>query len=95
MVVIQFTRLEELPSEELPHVVRVTALDVTESASSRIPGLRLATISVHVRTINREGHILVYTLPVAGVEIYEAVPRDADPSQQDYDEAWEQAEALK
>lgn len=93
--VIQFSRLEELAAEELPNTVRVTALDVTESTSSQIPGLRLAGIGVHVRTINRESHILACTLPIACVEIYEAVPRNADPSQQDYDEAWEQAEALK
>ena len=73
--VIQFARLEEFVAEELSHVVRVTALDVTESSSSRIPGLRLAAIGVHVRTINREGHILACTLPVASVEIYEAVLR--------------------
>jgi hypothetical protein len=32
---------------------------------------------------------------VASVQIYEAVPRDADPTRQDYDDAWEQAETLK
>ena len=93
--VIQFARLEEFVAEELSHVVRVTALDVTESSSSRIPGLRLAAIGVHVRTINREGHILACTLPVASVEIYEAVLRNADPARQAYDDAWTQAEALK
>lgn len=93
--VIQFARLEELLAEELPHVVRVTALDVTESASSRIPGLRLAAIGVHVRTINDEDHILACTLPVAGVEIYEAAPRETDPARQAYDAAWSRAEALK
>ncbi len=93
--VIQFARLEELLTEELPNVVRVTALDVTESTSSRIPGLRLAGIGVHVRTLNAEGHILACHLPVASVQIYEAVPRDADPIRQEYDDAWAQAEALK
>jgi hypothetical protein len=29
------------------------------------------------------------------VEVYEAVPRDSDPTRQDYDDAWAQAEALK
>jgi hypothetical protein len=93
--VIQFARLEELLAEELPNVARVTALDVTESTSSRIPGLRLAGIGVHVRTLNTEGHILACYLPVAAVEVYEAVPRDSDPTRQDYDDAWAQAEALK
>lgn len=94
-LVIQFARLEEFVAEELPNVVRVTALDVTESSSSRIPGLRLAGIGVHVGTINAPGHILACTLPVASVEIYEASPRVADPARQAYDDAWEQAEALK
>lgn len=93
--VIQFARLEELVAEEPPNVVRVTTLDVTESTSSRIPGLRLAGIGVHVRTITAEGHILACYLPVAVVEIYEAAPRDADPARQAYDEAWAQAGALR
>jgi hypothetical protein len=95
MVVIQFARLEELVAEEPPSTVRVTALDVTESTSSQIPGLRLAGIGVHVRTINAEGQILACYLPVASVQIYEAVPRDSDPTRQEYDLAWERAEALK
>lgn len=93
--VIQFARLEEFVAEELPSTVRVAALDITESTSSQIPGLRLAGIGVHVRTINAEGHILACYLPVAGVQIYEAVPRDSDPTRQAYDAAWEKAEALK
>jgi hypothetical protein len=95
MIAIQFARLEELLAEELPNVVRVTALDVTESTSSHIPGLRLAGIGVHVRTINAAGHILACYLPVASVEVYEAVPRDADTTRQEYDAGWEQAETLK
>lgn len=92
---IQFSRLEEFVAEELPNTVRVTALDVTESASSQIPGLRLAGIGVHMRTINAEGHILACYLPVASVEIYEAVPRGSDPTRQEYEAAWKEAEALK
>jgi hypothetical protein len=95
MVVIQFARLEELVAEAPPNIVRITALDVTESTSSQIPGLRLAGIGVHVRTISDEGHILACYLPVASVQIYEAVPRDSDPTRQEYDAAWERAEALK
>ena len=95
MVVIQFGRLEELVAEEPPNTVRVTALDVTESTSSQIPGLRLAGIGVHVRTISDAGQILACYLPVASVQIYEAVPRDSDPTRQEYDAAWERAEALK
>jgi hypothetical protein len=93
--IIQFARLEEFVAEKPPHVVRVTALDVTESTSSKIPGLRLAGIGVHVRTINAEGHVLACYLPVASVRIYEAVPRGSDPTRQEYEAAWEQAEALK
>lgn len=93
--IIQFARLEELVAEKPPHIVRVTALDVTESTSSQIPGLRLAGIGVHVRTINGEGHVLACYLPVASVQIYEAVPRDSDPTRKEYDAAWEQAKALK
>ena len=93
--VIQFARLEEFITEELHNTVRVTALDITESTSSQIPGLRLAGIGVHVRTINAEGHVLACYLPVAGVQIYEAVPRDSDPTRKEYDVAWEKAEALK
>lgn len=85
MAVIQFARLEELVAEEPPNTIRVTALDVTESTSSQIPGLRLAGIGVHVRTISDEGHILACYMPVASVQIYEAVPRDSDPTRQEYD----------
>ncbi len=67
--VIQFARLEEFITEELPNTIRVTALDITESTSSQIPGLRLAGIGVHVRTINAEGHVLACYLPVASVQI--------------------------
>lgn len=95
MVVIQFARLEELVAEEPPNTIRVTALDITESTSSQIPGLRLAGIGVHVRNISGEGHILACYLPVASVQIYEAVPRDSDPTRKEYDAAWERAEALK
>jgi hypothetical protein len=95
MVVIQFARLEELVAEEPPNPIRVTALDVTESTSSQIPGLRLAGIGVHARTISDEGHILVCYLPVASVEVYEAVPRSSDPTRQKYEASWEQAQALK
>lgn len=93
--IIQFAWLEEFVAEEPPGTVRVVVLDVTESASSKILGLRLASIGVHVRTINGEGHILACCLPVASVQIYEAVPRDSDPTRKEYDAAWEQAEALK
>jgi hypothetical protein len=93
--IIQFARLEELVAEEPPNIVRVTALDVTESTSSKIPGLRLASIGVHVRTVNDAGHILACYLPVASVQIYEAVPRDSDPTRKEYEAVWEQAEALK
>lgn len=93
--VIQFARLEEFVAEALPNIIRVVALDVTESTSSHIPGLRLAGIGVHVRTINNDGYILACYLPVTSVQIYEAVPRGSDPGRQEYDDAWEEAEALK
>ena len=47
-----------------------------------------------MRTIGGDGHILACFLPVASVQIYEAVPRASDPSRQEYDAAWERAEAL-
>lgn len=93
--VIQFSRLGAFAAEALSNIVRVTTLDITESASSQLPGLRLAAIGVHVRTINDQGHILACYLPVASVEIYEAVPRGSDASHRTYEAAWHEAEALK
>ena len=60
-----------------------------------LPGLRLAAIGVHVRTINDQGHILACYLPLASLELYEAVPRGMDSSHQAYNAAWDEAEALK
>jgi len=40
-------------------VIRVVSLDITESVSSQIPGLRMIGIGVHAWAINNEGHILV------------------------------------
>ena len=94
--VIQLARLEELAQEELHegNLVRVVVLDVTESASSDIPGLRTAGVGVHVRAINDAGHILACYLPVASIQLFNG-RREGDPTWQAYDEAWEQAEALK
>lgn len=93
--VIQFSQLEAFAAEAPSNVVRVTTLDITESVSSQLPGLRLAAIGVHVRTINDRGHILACYLPLASLELYEAVPRGMDSSHQAYDAAWREAEALK
>ena len=75
-------------------VVRVVVLDVTESVSSQIPGLRLAGIGVHVRTINQVGQILACYLPVASIQLFNG-RRAGDPTWEKYDEAWQKAEALK
>jgi hypothetical protein len=94
--VIQLARLEELAEEELHegNLVRVVVLDVTESASSEIPGLRMAGVGVHVRAINDDGHVLACYLPVATIQLFNG-RREGDPTWQAYDEAWEKAEALK
>ncbi|HRQ42350.1 MAG TPA: hypothetical protein PLD25_30915 [Chloroflexota bacterium] len=94
--VIQFGKLEEFVQEDLHHgnVVRVVTLDITESVSGQIPGLRTAGIGVHVRAINDAGHILAWYLPVAHIQLYNG-RREGDPTWQEYDEAWDRAEALK
>jgi hypothetical protein len=94
--VIQLARLEELVEEELHegNLVRVVVLDITESASSEIPRLRMASVGVHVRAINDAGHILACYLPVASIQLFNG-RREGDPTWQAYDRAWEKAEALK
>lgn len=79
---------------KLNNVVRVVALDITESVSSQIPGLRMAGIGVHVRTINDDGQILACYLPVARIQLYNG-RNEGDPTWREYDEAWDKAEALK
>jgi hypothetical protein len=95
-IVLQFGKLEEFVQEDLHHgnVVRVVALDITESVSSQIPGLRMAGIGVHVRAINNAGQILACYLPVASIQLFNG-RREGDPTWQKYDEAWDKAEALK
>lgn len=95
-LVIQFGKLEEFVQEELHHgnVVRVVTLDITESVSGQIPGLRTAGIGVHVRAINDAGHILACYLPVAHIQLYNG-RREGDPTWQEYDQAWDRAEVLK
>lgn len=95
-IVLQFGKLEEFVQEDLHHgnVVRVVALDITESVSAQIPGLRTAGIGVHVRAINDDGQILACYLPVAGIQLFNG-RREGDPTWQAYDEAWDKAEALK
>ena len=95
-IVLQFGRLEEFIQEDLHHgnVGRVVALDITESVSSQIPGLRMAGIGVHVRAINDTGQILACYLPVASVQLFNG-RREGDPTWQAYGEAWDKAEALK
>ncbi len=94
--VIQLAHLEELLQGELRagDVVRVVVLDVTESVSRQVPGLRLTSIGVHVRAVNAAGHILACYLPVAEIQLYNG-RREGDPTWQQYDAAWERAEALK
>jgi hypothetical protein len=95
-IVLQFGKLEEFVQEYLHHgnVVRVVALDITESVSSQIPGLRMAGIGVHVRAINDDGQILACYLPVARIQLYNG-RNEGDPTWREYDEAWDKAEALK
>lgn len=94
--IIQFGTLEAFTAEALGEgaVIRVVALDITESVSSQIPGLRTASVGVHVRAINDAGHILACYLPVAQVQLFNG-RREGDPTWQQYDEAWEKAKALK
>jgi hypothetical protein len=74
--------------------IRVVVLDVTESVSGQIPGLRLAGIGVHARAINNAGQILACYLPVAHIQLYNG-RRDGDTAWRAYDEAWREAEALQ
>jgi hypothetical protein len=94
--VIQLAQLEEFVQEDLHegNIVRVVVLDITESVSSEIPGLRMAGVGVHVRAMNDEGHILACYLPVACIQLYNG-RREGDPTWQTYDEAWKKAESLK
>jgi len=94
--IIQFGTLEAFVAEKLGDgaIIRIVALDITESASSQIPGLRMAGIGVHVRAINDAGHILACYLPVAQMQLYNG-RREGDPTWQQYNAAWEKAEALK
>ena len=94
--VIQFSRLEQFVQEELGpgNLVRVVVLDITESVTSQVPGLRTAAIGVHVRAINDAGHILACCLTVARLQLYNG-RRAGDPTWEEYDQAWEKAEALK
>jgi hypothetical protein len=94
--VIQLAQLEEFVREVLHggNLVRVVVLDVTESTSAQIPGLRTAGVGVHVRAINDDGHVLACYLPVANIQLFNG-RREGDPTWQAYDEAWEKAEALK
>lgn len=94
--IIQFSQFEEFIQEDLHqgNMVRVVALDITESISTQIPGLRMAGVGVHVRAMNDAGQILTCYLPVARIELYNG-RREGDPAWQKYDEAWDKAEALK
>jgi hypothetical protein len=93
---IQFGRLEEFVQEDLGegNLVRVVVLDVTESVSGQIPGLRLAGVGVHARAINDTGQILACYLPVAHIQLYNG-RRDGDPVWRAYDEAWQEARVLQ
>ena len=94
--VIQFGQLEQFAAEPSCQgsIVRVVALDVTESVSAQIPGLRTASVGVHVRAINDDGHILACYLPVVSIQLFNG-RREGDPTWQQYDAAWEKTEALK
>lgn len=94
--VIQFGQLEELLTEPFApdQVVRVVNLETSESLAREIPGWRLVHIGVHVRTIDKSGHILACHLLVAELELFNG-RREHDLMWQRYDAAWEAADALK
>jgi hypothetical protein len=94
--IIQFARLEEFIEEDLHagNMVRVVVLEITESVSSQIPGLRNVGIGVHVRVINDDGHILACYLPTGRLQLHNG-RREGDPTWQEYDAVWEKAERLK
>ncbi|MCA9901252.1 MAG: hypothetical protein KC433_23865 [Anaerolineales bacterium] len=94
--IIQFGQLEEMLAESFSpgQVVRVVILETSESLSVKIPSWRLVHIGVHVRSINESGHILACHLPIAKLELFNG-RRENDPAWQQYDAAWEEAEALK
>jgi hypothetical protein len=94
--IIQFPDLDEFVSE-LPadHIVRVVALDVTEGTYDKVAELRIAGIGVHVRAINKDGHIMACYLPVARMQIFGRRPRKGDPDEEAYNQAWDKAAALE
>jgi hypothetical protein len=93
-IVIQYGRLENLVTDvQHGQIIRVTTLEMTEGEFN-IPGLRVAAIGVHVRTINHSGHILACYLPVAKVQVYDRSSPDSEDRQQ-VKAAWEKAEALQ
>ena len=94
--VIQFGQLEELLTEPyVPgQVMRVVILETSESLARQIPGWRLVHIGVHVRTIDKSGHILACHLPVAEPP-RGAADRATCGLRQRYDAAWEEAAELK
>lgn len=94
--IIQFGQLEELLAEPFSpgQVMRVVILETSETLSAKIPSWRLVHIGVHVRSINDSGHILACYLPIAKLELFNG-RRENDPAWQQYDAAWEEAEALK
>ena len=94
--IVQFGQLEEMLAEPFSsgQVMRVVILETSESLSPKIPGWRLVHIGVHVRSINESGHILACHLPIAKLELMNG-RRENDPAWQQYDAAWEEAEALK
>ncbi|MCI0398396.1 MAG: hypothetical protein L0332_34300 [Chloroflexi bacterium] len=93
---IQFNDLDDLAAE-IPagHVVRVTALDITEATFDGVAELRIAGIGVHIRAISPEGHLLACYLPVARLQVFGRPPRPDDPTRKEYEEAWEKTKALR
>lgn len=92
--IIQFGELESITAEfTTGMIVRVITLDMTEELLN-IPGLRVAAIGVHVRTISHAGHILSCYLPVARVQVYDRSSPDSEDHKQ-MKIAWEKAEALQ
>ncbi len=90
-IVIHFSTLDDMIAE-LPsnHIVRVAAMDITESVIAN--GIRLAGIGVHVCAIV-DGSIFSCYLPVRVMQVW-GVPGKGDPYADEYRQAWDKAHSL-
>ncbi len=90
MGIIHFADLDEMLAELSDgQIVRVSVLDVTEGTAEKY-GIRLASIGVHVRAFNDDGHVLSCYIPVKRLQVIGRVPPAAQRGE--YDSAWNDAE---